>query len=491
VQRGIVPQQELLNSEATLARYQADYVDRQGATQQATEEAQRFRTMLAKRTLRAPADGEVQLILKQPGEGVRPSEPVLVLHDFSKLRAVGHLPKEYVNLVGTGDEVTIEMPRDVPASQVFNQHTTNRAITGVAVTVVGGKPVIVSAAADGWVYTWDRDMKVLGAWRQPGPVVSLAVTKTGSESALALVGGINGTARLYDLAAPDRKEPLRELDGRHDGGVLAAAFSPDGRFCVTSDEHGIFMYDVGSGKRKYAFPAREHNSPVTALHFTPQGKVVSAGREPWVRVWSVGNDGAKVEHRIDSRSGDVPMPGVTDDGSRLLLDADKTHLDVIHLQDLRKERPLATASAAGRFTTFTAWSPELDKKADNRLIATTGGAEGVVQLWRAPTADTRGAEVARLVTREHAAPTCAAFSPQGENGFLVVGTRKGDVHLWPLPSTDVRAELTSTVRHVEQSIESSGRTVNVLVDFDNPKLSGDRYRLRPGSTVTLVIQPKK
>ena len=47
-----------------------------------------------------------------------------------------------------------------------------------------------------------------------------------------------------------------------------------------------------------------------------------------------------MEHRIDSRSGDVQMPGVTDDGNHLLLDADKTHLDVIHLQDLRKERPL-------------------------------------------------------------------------------------------------------------------------------------------------------
>src|SRR5205085_3751715 len=117
----------------------------------------------------------------------------------------------------------------------------------------------------------------------------------------------------------------------------------------------------------------EHHSPVTALYFTPQGRVVSAGREPSIRVWIVGQDGAKVEHRIDSRSGDVQMPGVTDDGNRLLLDADKTHLDMIHLQDLRKERPLVTAGESGRLPTFTAISPELDKKADNRMIATTGG----------------------------------------------------------------------------------------------------------------------
>jgi hypothetical protein len=453
-------------------------------------DADRVQAALGKRTLRAPADGEVQQIHKQPGEGVRPSEPVLTIHDFARLRAVGLLPKEYVSAVARGDEVTIEMPQDVTPAAVFSQHTTNKPITAVAVTAVGGKPVIVSAADDGWVYAWDRDLKVLGAWRQPAAVRSLAVTRKGVEPALALVGGMNGTAKLYDLATPDRKDPVRELEGRHDGGVWAAAFSPDGRFCVTADERGIYMYDVGTGKRQYTFPAREHHSVVTALHFTPQGRVVSAGREPAVRVWEVGADGARAEHRIDSRSGDVPMPGVTDDGSRLLLDADRSHLDVIHLQDLRKERPLVTAGEAGRFTTFTAWSPELPGRADTRLIATTGGAEGVVQLWRAPTADTRGAEVARLVTRGQTPATCAAFSPVPENGFLVVGTRKGEVQLWALPAPDVQAELKAQVTHVDQTIESSGRTVNVLVDFDNPRF-GDRFLLRPGSAVTLVIRPKK
>jgi len=113
-----------------------------------------------------------------------------------------------------------------------------------------------------------------------------------------------------------------------------------------------------------------------------------------------------------------------------------------------------------------------------------------VQLWRAPTTEARGAEVARLVTRWSAAATCAAFSPQADNGFVVVGTRKGDVHLWALPGTDIQDEVPSSVTFVEQNIESSGRTVNVLVDFDNPK-RGDRYLLRPGSAVTLVIRPKR
>jgi hypothetical protein len=51
--------------------------------------------------------------------------------------------------------------------------------------------------------------------------------------------------------------------------------------------------------------------------------------------------------------------------------------------------------------------------------------------------------------------------------------------------------LTATVTHVEQLIESSGRTVNVYVDFDNPKTAANKYMLRPGSAVSLVIRPKK
>ena len=72
-------------------------------------------------------------------------------------------------------------------------------------------------------------------------------------AALALVGGVNGTATVYDLANPTAKG--REFEGKHDGGVAAAAFCPDGRFCVTADEQAIYMYEAATGKRKYAFPA--------------------------------------------------------------------------------------------------------------------------------------------------------------------------------------------------------------------------------------------
>lgn len=490
VRRGIVPRQELLNSQATLARYQADLVDHEGSASVAAEEAATAKNNLEKRTLRAAVDGEVQQVLKHEGEGVKAQEPMLVVQDFASLRAIGNLPKEYANSIFKGDDVTIEVPRDVPPGVTFEQHTTNKPIVAVAVGMANGKPIIISVADDGWVHAWDRDLKPLASGKSPAGVRSLAVTRPGIEPALALVGGIDGTARLYNLSTLSNK-PIREFEGRHEGGVTAAAFSPDGKYCVTADERGIFMYDVSTGKKKYDFPSREHHSPITSLSFTPQGRVVSAGREPSIRVWVAGTEAARVEHQIDSRSGDVTMPGVSDDGSRLLVDSDKGHLDVIHLQDLRKERPLVTAGESARFSTFTCWSPELTKGTDDRRIATTGAAEGVVQLWKAPTAKDRASEIARFVTRGGAAATCAAFCPVGDSCFLVVGTQKGAVHLWPLPAADAQAEVTAKVTHVDPAIESSGRTVNVLVDFENQKVGESGRLLRPGASVTLVIRPKK
>ncbi len=223
VQRGIVPLQELYNSEATLARYQADKVDHDGSAQVAAADAQKAKTALDKRTLRAAVDGEVQQVLKHEGEGVKASEPVLVIHDLSKLRVIGNLPKEYVNVVTRGDEVSIEVPRDVPFGTTFEQHTTNKPIVAVAVGVVGGKPVIVSAAEDGVVYVWDRDLKVLGSWRAEGGVRSLAITRPGVEPTRACRwSGRRGPGFRFDQpvrqAARIRRPARRRRHGR---GLLA------------------------------------------------------------------------------------------------------------------------------------------------------------------------------------------------------------------------------------------------------------------------------
>jgi WD40 repeat protein len=487
--RNVVPDVEMLQAEARTIQYEGEAVKADGAVQKAAGEEAKAQLILDMHSLSA-IEGKVQQILKTQGEGVKAQEPILTVQRLDRMKAVGNLPQELKYLVSPGDEVTIEAPFDIPADlgKTFYQHTTNKPITAVAVGVANGKPVIVSAGEDGEVLVWDRDlMKILGTWSQSAGVRALAVTRPGDGPALAVVGSDNGIASLYNLADP-KADRVREFDGRHDGGVVAAAFSPDGKYCVTADEKSLYLYEVATGKRKYSFGSREHNSSITGVSFTPQGRVVSVGRDPSVLVWIVGEKDARVDRRF-SRVGEVATLGVTDDGSQLLLDAAKTQLDVIHLQEGRKERPLIGAGEAGRFSTFAIWSPELAKGEDRRLIATTGGTEGVVQVWQAPTEQDRGIEIARLNTRDLSAATCAAFAPTAENGFLVVGTRKGNIHVWSRP--DIPAKPKATVQNVGSAIDSSGRTVEMLVEFTNPKVNETSYLFRPGSSVTLVVRPKK
>lgn len=487
--RNVIPEVEYLQAVTTKIRYEAEAVSKRGAAKKAATDVTKAKIVLEMHSLSSNVFGEVQQVLKTAGEGVKAQEPILVIQRFDRLKAIGALPREYADFVRPGDEVSIELPRDIPSAsgKTFDQHTTNKSITAVAVGSRGGQPVVVSAAEDGIVHVWDADLKVLATWAQSSAVHAIAVTKPGVDPAMAVVGNDSGVAKLYDLSTPGR-DAIRELDGRHDGGVSACAFSPDGRFVVTADERSMHLWEVATGKKKYSFGTNEHHSPITSLHFTPQGRVVSVGKEPSVRVWVVGDKAARVEHRMSARVGDVASLGVTDDGNRLLLDADKSHLDVIHLQDRRKERPLIGVGEAGRFGTFAIWSPELDK-AESRLIATSGGVEGVVQVWRAPTENDRAIEYARLVCRDGAVATCASFSPMAEKGFLVVGTKKGAIHLWPIPASPPQPK--AVVTHITKSIDATSKTVDILVEFDNPKTAERQYQIRPGSIVTLVVRPRK
>lgn len=490
VRRNIIPLQEYLNTQATQIRYDADLTNRNGAKMIALADLDKAKNILDKHTIRSKINGEVQQILRHEGEGIKATEPILTIYDFDRLRIEGNLPKEYIDTVRPGDHVTIEGSRDLPSLVTFEQHTTNKPITAIVVGKKDGKPLIISAGEDGWVYAWTSDRIVIGSWKLSNAIRSLAITPSSVESPLLVVGGDNGKAHLYDLANPG-KEAVRELAEQHDGAVSAATFSPDGKYCVTADEKSIHLWEVSTGKRVYRFPSGEHHSPITSLTFTPQGRLISAGKEPSVRVWIVGDKGAKVEHRFDSRTGDVPTLGVSEDGSRLLLDADKARLDIVHLQEARKERPLISVSESSRFHHFAIWSPEIEGKADNRLIATGSAAEGVVQLWRAPSTNERGSEFGQLICKNYAPVTCAAFSPNAEQAFIVVGTKKGEVNIWPLPAAnDLKSELSAKVNHVEKAIDSSGRTARVFVEFENPKHDG-RYLLRPGAIVNLVIRPGK
>ncbi len=485
-----VPRLEMFRLEAEVNRYISEYVTQIGIATSAKADLEKFEHKLTQHVLRSAITGEVVSINRNERESIRSTDLVMVVQDFSRLRAEGSVKIEYLSRIRKGDEVFFEVTRYQSASEVdtFAQHTPNRPIMAVAVAKVGEQHLIISSGEDGWVRVWDRNKKVLQSWKMPSNVRSLAVAK---HEPTVLVPSDSGDLHLYDLSNLS-KDPARKLEPKADGIVTAVALSPDGGWATIADERGIHLYDTRNGKRKYTLPSKAHHSQVTQLTITPQGRLISVGKEPSVLVWELGEKGARLEQRFDSRIGDVTAPAISDDGNRLYLDTDKTRLDVVHLGEARRERSLNLTSDGARFNTFSVLSPEVGTTKE-RLLLSAGASEGVVHLFKAPSTKERGSEVVRYVTKSNSPATAAAFSTdaKSKDAFFVVGTKKGDIHIWGLPQeAELNNEYKSRLTYLDKTTDSSGRTARISVDLENPKLPNGDYLFRPGSTTTLILKAR-
>ncbi len=478
--------QQYVAALANLAKAISEAASKDWTVKRTEGEARKAKGKLDNHAIRAPITGRVVQIYKQPGEGVKATDPILQIQETKRLGVEGYLEVQYADLVRVNSEVFVEPDIKQPPMPGLSPHISSRPITAVAVGMHQGKPIIVSASEDGGGYVWSPERKA-HSWKHAGAVRAVACTRSGVKSSLALTGCDDGKARIWSLDQLG-KEPLVTLDGHHEGGVQAAAFSPDGATCVTSDDRGdIYLWNSTTGKKLYAFP-REHNSAVTSLQFTPQCRVVSAGRDATAFVWKLGDKSASVDHSFEHRSGEVNVLGVSDDGGQMLLDLDKSRLRVVDLSANRNLGTLQQTGEGGKFAAFALFSPTIGKGTD-RVILSTGGSDGVLQLWRWSNGIGRGSELRKLVCTGYAGVTCAAFSPEAKNGFIVAGTRTGNVHLWPMPTEDdlalgYKARITS----IDPNRESSGKTVRIYAELDNP--ADAKMRLHPGTTATLAVPLK-
>jgi WD40 repeat protein len=474
----------IIAAQANLARALAEKASKKWRVEQAYGEEKKAQDKLNNHLIRAPISGEVVVFHRLIGEGIKPTEPVIQIQNTDRLGVEGYLEVQFAPQVKVGSEVILEPGLLEPPLKVRSPHASSKPITAVAGAIRNGKQIVISAGEDGSVFIWDRS-EVYNSWKHTGAVRALACTRPGIAPPRVLTGCDDGKARIWALEG-DSQSPAVTLDGHHEGGVQAAAFAPDGTRCITADDRGgIFLWDAKTGKRIYAF-ATEHTSAVTALHFTPQCRVVSVGRDNAALIWKVGEKAAAVVSTLD-RAGEVGSLGVADDGGQMLLDLDKNRLRVIAVKD---QRNLGTFRQSGdaKFSGFALFSPALDKSSDDRLILTSGSSEGILQVWRWSPGHGRCAELEKLVCTDYTTATCAAFSPVAKDGFIIVGTRKGDVHLWPMPADEqITKPFKATITYVDNNWEASGKTVRIVALFDN---AAAPLRLRPGMTATLVIPQK-
>jgi RNA polymerase sigma factor (sigma-70 family) len=83
----------------------------------------------------------------------------------------------------------------------------------------------------------------------------------------------NCAVRLWDV---ESGKEIRRLAGKHEGPVLAIAFSPDGQILATGGlDRTVRQWDVASGE---AFPNHlRHQNPVVCVAFSADGKTVASG----------------------------------------------------------------------------------------------------------------------------------------------------------------------------------------------------------------------
>lgn len=243
------------------------------------------------------------------------------------------------------------------------------------------------------------------------PVWSLAASPDGAFLGSSTIGGV---VWIKDLAAGRSIVVEKGPAGR----ARSLAFAPDGRvLAVAGTESSVRLWDVREGRLLAAIDA--DGEIARSVAFAPAGRLLAVGectrRGPsHVSLWDW-RDGRR-RGMLDGHAGGVNALAFSADGS-LLASGDST--GVVKLWEVASGRELSDLPACRSGTAIAA----LALSPDGTRLATAGGFEAVVRLWRVD----RGQPIAARPGIELAANSLA-FSPDG--GLLAVACQDGTAALW-------------------------------------------------------------
>ena len=233
------------------------------------------------------------------------------------------------------------------------------AVEAVAISPDGR--TLASGSDDFKIMLWDA---ATGEYRQTlrahrGQVTALAFSPDGTVLAS---GGRDDTVRLWEA----RTGTLLNTLTKHDDAVASVAFAPDGRTLASaSADFKVILWDARSGE--YRRTLRGHRDRVTSVAFAPDGRTLAGGgQDNTIRLWDPGSgelkqtlvDRSPVTAVCFLRDGRLVSAG--QNGSIRIVDPDKGEVQGVWSQD---GPVLAVACGGG-----------------GNLVA-SAAADGIVRVW--------------------------------------------------------------------------------------------------------------
>jgi WD40 repeat protein len=235
----------------------------------------------------------------------------------------------------------------------------------------GGK-FLLTAGGDGTVCRWEGATgRLLGRQVLPHLALWPPLFSPDGETVLTCPRGGFGGAGEGRLWRVDSGRPVGP-PLRHQDSLQTAAFSPDGRSCVTGGRDKVAqVWDVATGRS--LGPPLPHSGPVTAAAFSPDGKTLVTASSPGsARLWDIATGrplGAPLTH-----DGVIYALAFRPDGQAVLAGS---YGGTARLWDVATGHLLGPELRHGGKIEAVAFSP------DGR-VALTAGWDRTAQLWAFP-----------------------------------------------------------------------------------------------------------
>lgn len=269
-----------------------------------------------------------------------------------------------------------------------------------------------------------------------------AITITTAHDEAPLPSAVNALRRTLELPLPR----LRLSAG--DGPIIAAQFSPDGRWIATAGADGaVRLWDGADGA--LAIELRGHTSLVSSLQFSPDGDfLLTASDDGTARIW---NASPSPELQTGQAITIFSVPGGAINGATFSPDA--RWVVTAGSDQIARVWDVATGEITVLFEgRHTAAINTAGFSSDGSRIVTASD-DGTARVWDATT----GLEVGPLLGQEGGVRLkVARFSPDGSQ--IATGSEDGIVRLWDAATGRLIDELRGhelAIRDIEFAVDGS------------------------------------